>query len=111
MEKTIYTTKLKQRRFPLKTDDVGVAIVKALEASTRQHLEKIGAREEDQVFLAITAHNFNHVYQTTEFTVQEFKAGSTRLDQLFRKLAGKLNSNESFHPTKGSSWISPWSAP
>ena len=28
-------------------------------------------------------------------------AGSTRLDQLFRKLAGKLNSNEAFHPDQG----------
>ena len=101
VEKTVYRTKLKQKRSPRDTDDVGVAIVNAMEASTRQHLTKIGAREEDRVFLAITAHDFNHIYQTTEFTVREFKAGSTRLDQLFRKLAGKLNSNEAFHPDQG----------
>ena len=61
VEKTVYRTKLRQRRLPLKTDDVGVAIVNAMEASTRQHLEKIRAREEDRVFLAITAHDFNHL--------------------------------------------------
>ena len=101
VEKTVYRTRLKQMRLPKKSDDVGVAIVNAMEASTRQHLEKIGAREEDRVFLAITAHDFNHVYQTTEFTVREFMAGSTRLEALMRKLAGKLNSNESFHPDQG----------
>ena len=101
VQKTVYSTRLRQMRLPKDSDDVGVAIVKAMEGSTRQHLEKIGAREEDRVFLAITAHDFNHIYQTTEFTVREFMAGSTRLDQLFRKLAGKLNSNESFHPDQG----------
>ena len=80
VQKTIYHTRLRQRRPPRDTDDVGVAIVNAMEESTRQHLTKIGAREEDRVFLAITAHEFNHIYQTTEFTVQEFMAGSTRLD-------------------------------
>ena len=53
------------------------------------------------MFLALTPNGFEHVYQTTEFTVGEFKAGSTRLDTLMRKIAGKLNSNESFHPDDG----------
>ena len=101
VEKTVYRTRLRQRRLPNNSDDVGVAIVNALETSTRQHLERIGAREEDRVFLAITAHDFNHVYQTSEFTVREFMAGSTRLEVLMRKLAGKLNSNKSFHPDQG----------
>ena len=89
MQKTIYSTRLKLRRAPEESDDVGVAIVNALEASTRQHLDKIGARDEDQVFLAITAHEFNHIYQTTEFT--EFTSHSIQ--------------------TRGFSWISPWSVP
>ena len=80
VKKTVYSTRLKQKRLPKESDDVGVAIVNALEASTRQHLTKIGASEEDRVFLAITAQDFAHIYQTTEFTVREFMAGSTRLD-------------------------------
>ena len=101
VEKTIYTTKLKQRRDPSNNEDVGVGIVNAMEESTRQHLDKIGANKEDRVFLAMTPNGFEHTYQTTEFTVGEFKAGSTRLEELLRKLAGKLNSNQSFHPDQG----------
>ena len=101
VQKNVYHTRLRQRRLPKDSDDVGVAIVNALETSTRQHLERIGAHPEDRVFLAITAHDFAHIYQTSEFTVREFMAGSTRLEQLMRKLAGKLNSNESFHPDQG----------
>ena len=101
VEKTIYSTRLKQRRELKESDDMGVAIVNALEESTRQHLTKIEAQDEDRVFLALTPHGFEHTYQTTTFTVQEFREGSTRLEELLRKLAGKLNSNESFHPDQG----------
>ena len=101
VEKSIYSTRLKQRRPLEESDDMGVAIVSALEESTRQHLEKIEAQDEDRVFLAMTPNGFEHAYQTTAFPVKEFKAGSTRLDQLMHKLAGKLNSNQSFHPDQG----------
>ena len=101
VQKTVYHTQLRQRRAPLDTDDMGVAIVNALEESTRQHLTNIGAQDEDRVFLALTPNGFEHTYQTTAFTVQEFREGSTRLDTLMRKLAGKLNSNEAFHPDDG----------
>ena len=101
VQKTIYNAKLKQRRNLQETDDMGVALVTALEEATRQHLEKIGAREEDRIFLAMTPQGFEHAYQTVAFPVHEFVAGSTRLDTLMHKLAGKLNSNQSFHPDQG----------
>ena len=101
VQKTLYHTRLRQRRPPEDTDDVGVAIVRALETSTREHLQKIGALPEDRVFLTMTPHGFEHTYQTTEFTVKEFREGSTRIETLMRKIAGKLNSNESFHPEDG----------
>ena len=101
VQKTVFHTQLRQRRAPKDTDDMGVAIVRAMEDGTRQHLERIGARDEDKVFLALTPHGFEHVYQTTKFLVKEFREGSARLDSLMRKLAGKLNSNESFHPEDG----------
>ena len=101
VQKTVFHTKLRQRRAPKDTDDMGVAIVSALEEATRQHLINIEAKDEDKVFLVLTPNGFEHVYQTTEFTVGEFKAGSTRIEALMRKLAGKLNSNESFHPEDG----------
>ena len=101
VQKTIYHTRLRQRRAPEDTDDMGVAIVNALEEATRQHLQRIEAQEEDRVFLALTPNGFEHTYQTTDFTVKEFREGSARLDTLMRKLAGKLNSNEAFHPDDG----------
>ena len=101
VEKTVYSTRLRQRRAPEDTDDVGVAIVNAMEEATRQHLDKIGARDEDRVFLAMTPNGFEHTYQTTEFTVHEFREGSTRLETLMWKLANKLNSNEAFNPDDG----------
>ena len=101
LQKTVYHAQLRQLRDPEDTDDMGVAIVKALEEATRHHLTSIGARPEDKVFLAITPNGFEHTYQTTEFTVKELKAGSTRIEALMRKIAGKLNSNEAFHPEDG----------
>ena len=101
VQKTIYHAQLQQLRDPEDSDDMGVAIVKALEEATHQHLTSIGAKDEDRVFLALTPNSFEHTYQTTEFTVGELKAGSTRLDALMRKIAGKLNSNESFNPEDG----------
>ena len=101
VQKTIYSTKLRQRRDPQETDDLGVAIVSALEEATRQHLKRIGAKEEDRVFLALTSNGFEHAYQTVAFSVGEFMAGSTRMEELLRKLAGKLNSNQSFNPDQG----------
>ena len=101
VQKSIYSTRLRQRRALEETDDIGVAIVSALEDGTRQHLEKIGAQDNDRMFLALTPNGFEHAFQTIAFPVQEFKAGSTRLDTLMHKLAGKLNSNQSFHPDQG----------
>ena len=101
VRKTVFHAQLQQLRDPEDTDDMGVAIIKALEEATRQHLTSIGAKDEDRVFLALTPNGFEHTYQTTEFTVGELKAGSTRLEELMRKIAGKLNSNESFNPEDG----------
>ena len=98
VHKSVFSTKLQQLRAPNDTDDLGVGIVSALEEGTRQHLENIGAKEEDKVFLALSPSGFHHAYQTVAFTVKEFLQGSDRLDELLRKLAGKLNSNESFNP-------------
>ena len=101
VQKTIYHAKLRQRRELEDSDDMGVALVSALEEAIQNHLQRIGAREDDKIFLAMTPQGFEHAYQTISFPVHEFVAGSTRLDQLMHKLAGKLNSNQSFHPNQG----------
>ena len=101
VQKTVFHTQLRQLRDPKDTDDMGVGIVRAMEEGTRQHLTNIGARPEDKVFLALTPNGFEHVYQTTQFKVGEFMEGGARLAALMRKIAGRLNSNESFHPEDG----------
>ena len=98
VQKSVYNAKLRQRRDPEDSEDMGVAIVSALEEATKQHLERIGAQDDDRMFLAMTPQGFEHAYQTVAFPVHEFVAGSARLDELLRKLAGKLNSNQSYHP-------------
>ena len=101
VQKSVYHARLHQRRALEDRDDIGVALVTALEEATRQHLERVGAQDEDRIFLAMTPQGFEHAYQTVAFPVHEFVAGSTRLDQLMHKLAGKLNSNQSFQPDQG----------
>ena len=91
VQKTVFHAQLQQLRDPEDSDDMGVAIVKALEEATRQHLTNIGVQEDDRIFLAMTPQGFEHAYQTVAFPVHEFVEGSTRLEELMRKLAGKLN--------------------
>ena len=66
-------------------------------APTYQLKVTLESKRRIKCFLVITPNGFEHVYQTGVFPVHEFVAGSTRLDQLMHKLAGKLNSNEEFH--------------
>ena len=63
VHKSVFNTKLRQLRDPEDSDDMGVALVTALEEATIQHLEKIGAQDEDRVYLAMTPHGFEHAYQ------------------------------------------------
>ena len=44
------------------------------------------------------SNNFTHAFQSTTFTVCEFREGSERLDTYLQALAAKLNSNEEFTP-------------
>ena len=53
------------------------------------------------VNFAITAHGFTHAYQTANSTVGEFLQCTARLDVMLARLAGKLNSNESFNLDRG----------
>ena len=73
----MYHARLQQLRDLEDTDDMGIAIVKALEEATGQHLTSIGAKDEDRIFLAMTPQGFEHAYQTAAFPVHEFVEGST----------------------------------
>ena len=82
-------------------DNIGHSISEALYESISRELEGQKRPPHHFVNMAITANGFTHAYQTVNFTVQEFLNRTARLDEMLQKLAGKLNSNESFNPRDG----------
>ena len=96
-----FNAQLTQLREPIPDDNIGVALTQALHEAIAKELNRQQRPLHHWVNLAITANNFNHAYQTVNFTVGEFLNSSTRLDEMLQKLAGKLNSNEAFNPSQG----------
>ena len=96
-----FHTELIQMREPLPTDNIGVALTEALYDAIERELQRQNRQNHHWINLAITANAFQHAYQSTNFTVGEFLQRTVRIDELLAKLAGKLNSNESFTPTEG----------
>ena len=101
VQRQIFNAELTQLREPISGDNIGLALTQALHDAIAKELNRQQRPLHHWVNLAITANNFNHAYQTVNFTVGEFLNGSTRLHELFQKLAGKLNSNEAFNPSQG----------
>jgi len=50
------------------------------------------------IHFTMQSNTFTHAFQSTTFTVGEFREGSDRLDTYLQALAAKLNSNEEFAP-------------
>ena len=96
-----FHTELIQMREPLPTDNIGVALTEALYDAIERELQRQQRSNHHWINLAITANGFQHAYQSTNFTVGEFLKRTVRIDELLAKLAGKLNSNQSFTPTEG----------
>ena len=101
VQRQIFNAELTQLREPISGDNIGLALTQALHDAIAKELNRQQRPLHHWVNLAITANNFNHAYQTVNFTVGEFLNRSTRLHELFQKLAGKLNSNEAFNPSQG----------
>ena len=96
-----FHAELIQMREPLPTDNIGVALTEALYNAIERELQRQNRQNHHWINLAITANGFQHAYQSTNFTVGEFLQRTVRIDELLAKLAGKLNSNESFNPREG----------
>ena len=91
-----FNAELNQLREPVVGDDIGSELTNALYKAIQTELQRQRRPQHHFVNFTITANGFEHAYQTMNFTVGEFLNRSTRLDELLQKLAGKLNSNESF---------------
>ena len=96
-----FHAELIQMREPLPTDNIGVALTEALYNAIERELQRQNRQNHHWINLAITANGFQHAYQSVNFTVSEFLQRTVRIDELLAKLAGKLNSNESFNPREG----------
>ena len=101
VQREIFNGQLIQLREAIPDDNIGLALSEALYQAIERELERQKRPLHHFVNMAITANNFSHAYQTVNFTVGEFLNRSTRLDEMLQKLAGKLNSNESFNPSEG----------
>ena len=91
---------LEQGRDATPGDDLGVHLMEALYTAIRTQIAD-NARPHDLLHFAIQAHGFAHAFRSSNIQVEEFLRRGTYLDELLDTLAGKLNSNEEFHPDQG----------
>ena len=91
---------LDQAREARPGDDLGVHLMEALYTAIRGQLAT-DARPHDQMHFSIHAHGFTHAFRSTNIQVSDFMDRDRYLDELLDTLAGKLNSNEEFHPDRG----------
>ena len=101
VQRQTFNAELIQLRDARPSDNIGLALTESLYNAIENELIRQQRPAHHFVNMAITANNFIHSYQTINFSVGEFLNRSTRLDETLNKLAGKLNSNQSFNPTQG----------
>ena len=98
VDHTQFHAVLVQHRDARTTDNLGVHLMEALYSSIRQQID---ARPYDLLHFAIHAHGFAHAFRSTNILVSDFMTRDRYVDELLDTLAGKLNSNEEFHPDRG----------
>ena len=98
VDHTQFHAELVQHREARNTDNLGVHLMEALYAAIRNQID---ARPHDMLHLAIHAPGFDHAFRSTNILVSDFMTKDRYVDELLDTLAGKLNSNEEFHPDRG----------
>ena len=101
VERAQFHAQLRQLRQPVAADNIGHALTEALYKAIENELIGQNRPAHHFVNIAITANGFQHAYQSTNFTVQEFLHRTQRLHEMLTNLASKLNSNEAFNPDRG----------
>ena len=91
---------LEQGREARTGDDLGVHLMEALYTAIRGQITD-DSRPQDLLHFAIHAHGFTHAFRSSNIQVGDFLRRGTYIDELLDTLAGKLNSNEDFHPDRG----------
>lgn len=99
VNKQRYTASLNQHRDIEDSDDLGEEMTQALRRLIHNQITDDSSLSPDStVHFTMQSNSFNHAFQSTTFTIQEFTDGSDRLDTYLQSLASKLNSNEEFVP-------------
>ena len=99
-----FNARLEQLRDATDGDNLGVHLTEALYRAIRTQIAphaRPHARPHDLLHFAIQAHGFAHAFRSANLQVGEFVNRGAYLDELLNTLAGKLNSNEEFHPDRG----------
>ena len=91
---------LEQPREARPGDNLGVQLMEALYTAIRGQIAA-DARPHDLLHFALHAHGSTHAFRSTNIQVSDFMDRDRYLDELLDTLAGKLNSNEEFHPDRG----------
>ena len=100
VDHTQFHAVLEQPREATPGDNLGVHLMEALYRAIRGQIAN-DARPHDLLHFAIHAHGFTHAFRSTNIQVEDFVNRGPYLDELLDTLAGKLNSNEEFHPDRG----------
>ena len=101
VERAQFHAQLRQLRDAGPGDNIGMALIEALHQAIATELDREQRPSHHFVNFSITAHGFQHAYQSANFTVAEIFQRTHRLDELLATLANKLNSNEGFNPDRG----------
>ena len=93
---------LQQQRESVSGDNIGMALMEAMFNAIQEQIVTLpNVRAQDRIHFVLQAHGFAHAFQSVNLEVGEFLRRSRYLDELLDHLAGKLNSNEEFHPDRG----------
>ena len=95
-----FHAQLQQQRDANDSDNLGVHLTEALFRAIRSQIAS-HARPNDLLHFVIQAHGFTHAFRSSNIQVEEFMNRGPYLDELLDQLAGKLNSNQEFHPDQG----------
>jgi len=99
LNKQRFETALQQHRDANENDDPGIEVTQALRRAIEPQIASDDTLTPHSiVHFTMQSNTFTHTFQSTTFTVHEFREGSERLDAYLQAIAAKLNSNEEFTP-------------
>lgn len=99
LHKQTFQARIEQKRRPTTSDNLGHEVTTALfRAIDREITRNTTLAPHSTVHFMMQSDQFTHAFQSTTFSVHEFRQGSERLNTYLQSLAHKLNSNQEFTP-------------